>query len=206
MKRGLYAITPDLSDTEELLRRVELVLQGGAVVLQYRNKLASPALALLQAKALRAMTHSYDVCFIINDSVDLMLQVDADGVHLGGDDGDLQLARKRIPQGKLLGASCYNDPDLATKAVAAGADYVAFGAVFASGTKPAARRASPDLLRIARGNITVPIVAIGGITPDNAGEVIAAGADNIAVIGSLFDAEHIKQTAQTFTQLFHVKR
>jgi len=206
MKRGLYAITPDLTDTVELLRRVVLALQGGAVVLQYRNKLASPALALVQSQALRAMTRRYDVCFIINDSVDLMLQVDADGVHLGGDDGDLLLARQRLPQGKLLGASCYNDPNLATKAAATGADYVAFGAVFASGTKPNARRASPDLIRAARGNITVPIVAIGGITPDNAGEVIAAGADNIAVIGSLFDAEDIKQTAQTFTQLFHVKR
>lgn len=206
MKRGLYAITPDLNDTVELLRRVELVLQGGAVALQYRNKLASLALALEQAQALRVMTRAHNTCFIINDSIDLMLQVDADGVHLGGDDGDLQLARQRLPQGKLLGASCYNDPDLAVRAVSAGADYVAFGAVFASGTKPAARRASPGLIQVARNSIPVPIVAIGGITPDNAGEVIAAGADNIAVIGALFDAGDIQQTAQVFMQLFHVKR
>lgn len=206
MKLGLYAITPDLNDTAELLRRVELALRGGAVVLQYRNKLASPVLALAQAQALRTLTQQYAACFIINDSIDLMLQVDADGVHLGGDDGDLQLARQRLPAGKLLGASCYNDLSLATKAVAAGADYVAFGAVFVSGTKPNARRASPELIRAARGDIAVPIVGIGGITPDNAGEVITAGAENIAVIGALFDADDILQTAQAFNRLFHVKR
>lgn len=206
MKRGLYAITPDLNDTAELLRRVELALRGGAVVLQYRNKLASPVLALAQAQALRTLTQQYAACFIINDSIDLMLQVDADGVHLGGDDGDLQLARQRLPAGKLLGTSCYNDLSLATKAVAAGADYVAFGAVFVSGTKPNARRASPELIRAARGDIAVPIVGIGGITPDNASEVITAGAENIAVIGALFDADDILQTAQAFNRLFHVKR
>jgi len=123
-------------------------------------------------------------------------------VHLGGEDGDLDAARARLPRGMLLGASCYNDPALAHAAIAAGADYVAFGAVFHSGTKPLARRASPELIAGARAEITVPIVAIGGITPDNAAEVVRAGADSFAVIGALFDAPDIEAQARRFVACF----
>lgn len=202
MMRGLYAITPDLADTADLLLRVEQALRGGASVLQYRNKLADAPLAIEQAAALRTLTRQYGVCLIINDNLALALHVDADGVHLGGEDGDLALARARLPKGKLLGASCYNDLELARTALAAGADYVAFGAVFASGTKPLARRASPALIQAARAQFQVPIVAIGGITPHNAAEVVAAGADCIAVIGALFAAEQIEQTARQLASLY----
>ncbi len=202
MMRGLYAITPNLKNTPELLVKVAQALQGGASVLQYRNKQADAALRLEQAYALRGLTQQYGTCFIINDDVELALQVQADGVHLGGDDGDLVQARARLPKGMLLGASCYNDLALAHAAVAAGVDYVAFGAIFASGTKPQARRASLELLKQARMEISLPIVAIGGITPHNAGSVIEAGADCVAVIGALFDADDICQTAEQFTNLF----
>lgn len=202
MIRGLYAITPDLSDTAELLRRVELALAGGAAILQYRNKLADSILAFEQANALRALTRRYDTCFIINDDLELALKTDADGVHLGGDDGDLAQARARLPQGKLLGASCYNDLQLARAALANGADYVAFGAVFASGTKPLARRASPELIRSARAEFSAPIVAIGGITLTNAHEVVSAGADCIAVITALFESEDVENIARNFSIIF----
>lgn len=204
--RGLYAITPDLNDTDLLLAKVEQALRGGAVILQYRNKLADADLARAQALALRELTRRHGAIFIINDDLQLAQNVAADGVHLGGDDGDLATARAALPAGMLLGASCYNQPELAQAALTAGADYVAFGAVFPSGTKPLARRASPDLIANARANIACPVVAIGGITPENAAQVIAAGADCIAVIGALFDAENIQETAKRFTDLFHVKQ
>ncbi|SFN48790.1 thiamine-phosphate diphosphorylase [Formivibrio citricus] len=202
MMRGLYAITPNLKDTAEFLGKVEQALQGGAAILQYRNKQADAALRLEQARALRALTKQYGACLIINDDVQLAVQVGADGVHLGGEDGDLIEARARLSQGMLLGASCYNDLALAHAAVAAGVDYVAFGAVFASGTKPEARRASLELIKQARAEITLPIVAIGGITPHNAAQVVAAGADCVAVIGALFESGNIRQTAERFAELF----
>jgi thiamine-phosphate pyrophosphorylase len=199
---GLYAITPDLNDTDLLQARVEQALRGGARILQYRNKLAGPDLSRVQALALRALSREYAAIFIINDDVQLAIEVGADGVHLGGDDGDLAVARSELPQGMLLGASCYDDPALAQAAIAASVDYVAFGAVFQSGTKPLARRASPELIAKVRTQIDVPIVAIGGITPDNAPQVIAAGADCVAVIGALFDAEDIAKQAQLFSRCF----
>lgn len=202
MMRGLYAITPDCNDTAALLVKVEQALAGGVAILQYRNKLASPDLAREQAMLLRTMTRAAGVTFIINDHPALALEVDADGVHLGGDDGDLAAVRSVLPAEKWLGASCYNDPALAHAAIAAGANYVAFGAMFASTTKPLARRASPDLIASVRAQISVPIVGIGGINPNNAAEVIAAGADCIAVIGALFDAEDMTQQARVFSRCF----
>ncbi len=202
MMRGLYAITPDLADTAKLLRRVEPALAGGTAILQYRNKLADSLLAFEQAEALRALTRRYGACFIINDNLELALQTDADGVHLGSDDGDLAQARAWLPRGRLLGASCYDDLTLARAALANGADYVAFGAVFASGTKPLARRASPELIRSARAEFSAPIVAIGGITQTNAHEVVSAGADCIAVIAALFESEDIENTARNFSSIF----
>lgn len=206
MIRGLYAITPDLADTSHLLDKVRQALEHGVSILQYRNKLADATLAATQAQALRKLTREYGACLIINDDPDLAMAVQADGVHLGGEDGDLAIIRSRLPEGMLLGASCYNDLALAHTAVAAGADYVAFGAVFPSGTKPNARRASLELIRQARCELLVPIVAIGGITPRNAAEVIAAGADSIAVIAALFDAPDIGTRAKEFSRLFHVKQ
>ncbi len=206
MIRGLYAITPDLTNTGLLLDKVQQALSHGARILQYRNKLADAALATEQATALRQLTRDHEVCLIINDDIDLALAVAADGVHLGGDDGDLVAARRRLPATMLIGASCYNDLERARAAVLAGADYVAFGAVFPSGTKPHARRAGLDLIRTARAELEVPIVAIGGITSGNAPGVIAAGADCVAVISALFDAADIAAKAEEFARLFHVKQ
>lgn len=206
MIRGVYAITPDICDTAQLLAAVESVLQGGVRILQYRNKLADAALAIQQATALRTLCNKYACLFIINDDVELALQVAADGVHLGGEDGDLIQARQRIGSNMLLGASCYNDLALAHTAVKAGVDYVAFGAMFASSTKPLARRASLELLAQARAEISLPIVTIGGITLQNAPSLIQAGADSIALISALFDAPALTHNAQAFSNLFHVKQ
>ncbi|MDR2874689.1 MAG: thiamine phosphate synthase [Methylobacillus sp.] len=201
---GLYAITPDLDDTALLTRQVEAALKGGAALLQYRNKTADYAKKREQATELMWLCDDYDVPFIINDHVLLCVELDADGVHLGGADGDIAAARRLLGAHKLLGVSCYNQLALAERAKAQGADYVAFGACFDSGTKPDAARASPDLFRAAK-SLALPTVAIGGITADNAGEVIAAGADCVAVINALWSAADITAAAQTFSNLFKSK-
>jgi thiamine-phosphate pyrophosphorylase len=152
---GLYAITLDERDTAELLRKVRLALQGGARVVQYRNKSAGNALRLEQALALRALTREFSVPLIVNDDVLLARQIDADGVHLGGTDGNVADARKVLGSGKLIGVSCYNRLSLAREAVSQGADYVAFGSFFASAVKPDAVVATPDLLQQARSEFDV---------------------------------------------------
>lgn len=201
--RGLYAITAEIEDTALLESRVREALthapQGWAA-LQYRNKPANPQLRLEQAQRLAALARERGVRFIVNDDIELALAVHADGVHLGRDDGELREARRRLP-GKLLGASCYDSLDAARSAVAAGVDYVAFGSVFPSGTKPRAVRAPLDLFRRGR-TLGVPLVAIGGITLENAPQVLAAGADALAVIASVFDAEDIAARARAFATLF----
>lgn len=184
---GLYAITPDWADTQRLLNRVEAVLRGGAALLQYRNKSASAALRAEQAMALLPLCRRHGVPLIVNDHVELAREVGADGVHLGGEDGDIAHARDRLGPGKIIGASCYDRLDLARRADAQGADYVAFGACFSSDTKPAAVRAPLWLFAQARREVGLPLVGIGGITPENMTEVFAAGADAVAMISALFD-------------------
>lgn len=200
--KGLYAITPDEQNTERMLAKVEAALQGGISVLQYRNKLANHKLQTQQARALLPLCRQYEVPFIINDSIKLCLTLDADGVHLGADDGNLAEARARLGNHKLLGASCYNRFDLAVSAQQLGADYVAFGACFASSTKPNAPVAGLDLFTQAKTELKVPSVAIGGITLENAALAIAAGANSIAVINAIFNADDVKSTSQQFTKLF----
>lgn len=197
--RGLYAITPDCNDTADLLRRVRWALAGGAQVLQYRNKLADAVLQQEQALALCRLTHEFGAVFIVNDDARLAAKVDADGVHLGADDGDVAAARTLLGAEKLIGVSCYNRTELARQAVAAGADYVAFGAFFPSSVKPDAVRAEPELLRQDYG---VPVVVIGGITLENGGALIEAGADALAVISAVFAASDVQQAAQDFSKLF----
>ena len=199
---GLYAITPDEQDTAELLRKVRLALLGGARVLQYRNKSADAALRAEQAGELRRLTHEFSVPLIVNDDAVLALQVKADGVHLGGDDGSLAEARALLGSDKIIGVSCYNRPELARAAVRQGADYVAFGAFFASGVKPDAVKADVVLLQTARRELSVPIAAIGGVTPQNGAVLIEAGADALAVISALWDAPDIGQAAREFSILF----
>lgn len=199
---GLYAVTPDLPDTIELVRRVRLALQGGARVLQYRNKTADAILKLAQAQALRQLAREFKITFIVNDDAHLAAQVDADGVHLGGDDGSVAAARALLGNSRIIGVSCYNRLSLAQEAVRRGADYVAFGAFFSSSVKPGAVQADVALLKAARGELNVPIVAIGGITRQNGASLVAAGADALAVITALWNAPDIQISAQEFSTLF----
>lgn len=196
--RGLYAITPDLADTGALARKVEQALKAGVAMLQYRNKMLSKDQRLLQAKELAPLARGYGVPFIVNDDVEIALAVGANGAHIGKDDGELAAARSKLP-GKILGASCYADLEKARGAVHAGADYVAFGSVFPSPTKPAAARAP---LALFENDLGVPLCAIGGITLENAPALIAAGASLLAVISDLFDAPDIGARAGQYRKLF----
>ncbi len=184
--RGLYLVTPDQADTGRLLARVAAVLPHAAL-LQYRNKTAGPALQREQASALLGLSREHGVPMLVNDDWALAADIGADGAHLGEDDGDLRAARAALGPAAILGASCYDSLTRAESAAAAGAGYVAFGACFPSSTKPHARRATAELLRAA-GRLGLPVVAIGGITPDNIRSVVEAGADLTAVIGGVFDA------------------
>ena len=201
---GLYAITPDLADTDDLLYRVRAALAGGARVLQYRNKSASTQLRLTQARALQALCAARGVPLIINDHLDLALAVDAAGLHLGGEDGDIAAARARLGADKLLGVSCYDRLELVEAAQAAGADHVAFGSFFASGVYPDAVRPPLDLIGRARQRFTVPLVGIGGITPANAPQLITAGISAVAVISAVFSAPDIEAAAREFQSLFEL--
>jgi thiamine-phosphate pyrophosphorylase len=205
MIRGLYAITPDIADTDLLLAKVEAALQGGINLLQYRNKTANHKLQTQQARAILPICRQFNVPLIINDSVKLCLTLDADGVHLGADDGNLDEVRARIGKDKILGASCYNRFDLALNAEKQGASYVAFGACFSSKTKPNAPVAALDLFTRAKTELTIPTVAIGGITLQNAPQVLQAGANSIAVIQAIFNADDIKLAASEFTALTQPK-
>ncbi len=201
---GLYAITPDLADTDDLLYRVRSAIAGGTRVVQYRNKTADPQLRLTQARALQALCAARGVPLIINDHLDVALAVDSAGLHLGGDDGDIAAARARLGAGKLLGASCYDRLELAEAALAAGADHIAFGSFFASSVKPNAVRPPLDLVTRAKKRFNVPVVGIGGITPSNALQLIRAGIDAVAIISAVFAAPDIEATAREFQSLFEL--
>ena len=202
--KGLYAVTPDELDTEELLRCAKLALLGGARVLQYRNKAADKEIRTLQSFELLKLAHEFSVPLIINDDAELAKIVGADGVHLGMGDGNVSEVRKLLGNDKLIGVSCYNRMSLASKAVQEGADYVAFGSFFVSIVKPGAVSATPELLRQARQEIAVPVVAIGGITAQNASLLLDAGANALAVISAVFRADDIQGAAREFAVLnFH---
>lgn len=202
---GVYAITPETADTEQLLTQVEAALVGGVAAVQYRDKSADVARRHEQASELVALCHQFGVPLIVNDDLRLADLCDADGVHLGRDDGTLREARIILGRDKLIGASCYQSLELAQAAQAAGADYVAFGSFFPSPTKPAAGRADVALLSEASPLIHIPIVAIGGITLANAPQLLDAGADSLAVLSALFDAADIRASAHNLNQLFNVE-
>lgn len=195
--RGLYAITPEHTASAQLRRQVAQALEGGIALLQYRRKAAQDA---GEARELAQLCRRSGVPFIVNDDLALALACDADGVHLGREDGDIATARNKLGK-KLLGVSCYDSLAAARAAVAAGADYVAFGSVYASPTKPGAVRAPLSLFAEARA-LGVPLAAIGGITFDNASQVLSAGADVLAVISDLFDAPDIAGRARAYGKLF----
>lgn len=199
--RGVYLITPDQNDTAALLAATAPLLAAGVALLQYRNKTADAALRLQQAHALQALCAQHRVPLVVNDEVALAEAVGAAGVHLGEDDGGLAAARARLGPDAIIGASCYNDPALATAARAAGASYIAWGAFYPSRTKPLARRADPQLLRDGAA-LGLPQVAIGGITPDNGGVLVEAGADLLAVISSVYAAPDPLAALRAFQSLF----
>lgn len=199
---GLYAITPDTTDSAKLLQLVQQALQGGIDILQYRNKSTDQILRLRQAKALQALCQQYRVPLIINDDVDLALAIEAAGVHLGSSDGEIATARQQLGAHAIIGASCYNRLDLARNAVADGADYVAFGSMFVSSTKPNALKAPLSVLQQARNELDCPIVAIGGIGLENIAEVAAAGASAAAVITALFDTSAVDLSARLLRKKF----
>lgn len=193
---GLYAITPDRVDSARIARAIE----GGVAALQYRNKLAARAQRLREAQSLAALCRKANVLFIVNDDVEIAIASDADGVHLGRHDGDIGAARREM-KGRILGISCYSSLEAAREAAAAGADYIAFGSVFPSPTKPGAPRAPLSLFSEARA-LGVPLVAIGGVTLENAPQLLAAGADAVAVISDLFDAPDVAARARAYARLF----
>ena len=200
--RGLYAITPETTDGRHLLVDVEAALVGGCRIVQFRDKRSAMPERVARAHALRGLTRRFDASLLINDDLALAVLVGADGVHLGRDDGNLALARAVLGPGKILGTSCYADPDAASRASAAGADYVAFGAVYPSATKPQAPPAAVDLFSRAKTTLSVATCAIGGITLANAPPLIAAGAGMLAVINDLFSAPDIAARAAQFQRLF----
>lgn len=200
--RGLYAITTEAPGPEALTEQVARAIRGGAAVVQYRDKSDDAARRREEAEALLVLCRAHGVPLIVNDDVELARAVGADGVHLGRDDIPLAQARAALGPQALIGVSCYNVLDRALAAQEAGADYVAFGSFFPSSTKPAAVRAGLELLREARSRLDLPIVAIGGITPENGAQLVEAGADMLAVIQGVFGAPDPQAAARRYAALF----
>ena len=201
--KGLYAITPDMADLNTLVHKTQLVIEGGAFMVQYRSKILDRDVKMHQCAAILRLCREYDVPCIVNDDVEMCHILEADGVHLGENDDNIAEVRRILGEDAIIGSSCYDQLNRAKQAQEEGASYVAFGAVFPTPTKPNAPRATLELLREAKSQIHIPIVAIGGITVNNAHDVIETGIDAIAVITSLFEAKTIKETAETFLKMFH---
>lgn len=199
---GLYLVTPDQADGDALVAAVAALLPARPALVQYRNKLADAAARRDQATRLLALCRAAGVPLIINDDLALALAVGADGVHLGRDDGDPAEARRALGPGPILGVSCYDEWPRAEAGAAAGVDYLAFGAVYPSPTKPHAPRASFELLARAKRDLGLPVAAIGGITLDNAPPLIAAGASLLAVISDVFSAPDPAARAAAYAGLF----
>ena len=202
LNKGLYAITPEISVADVLLNKVEQALQGGIVLLQYRDKISSAAERLNRAKALHGLCLKHQVPLIINDDAELALECGAEGVHLGQSDGSIKRARELLGEKAIIGVTCHHQVELAITAERQGADYVAFGRFFNSRTKPGSPLSDINTLLKARKKISIPITAIGGITIENAPPIIAAGARHIAVIDGVFSQADIKNTCQVFSSLF----
>jgi thiamine-phosphate pyrophosphorylase len=201
--RGLYAITPDaLRRRRDLRALVAEALAAGARVVQYRDKGPDETRRRAEAELLLTLCRGADALLIVNDDLELAAAVGAHGVHLGRDDADPREARRRLGRQAVIGVSCYDRLERARQARASGADYVAFGRFFPSRTKPAAVQAHPELLRRARRELGLPLVAIGGITPENGASLIAAGADMLAVVDAVFGAPDVRAAARAFIDLF----
>jgi len=200
--KGLYAISDEHLTQDDLLEKTGQVIKGGAALIQYRAKTRDHEQCFHEAQVMLAMCQQYNVPFIINDDIMLANDCGADGVHLGKDDESIQQARAVLGEQAIIGVSCYNDLERAIMAQRMGADYVAFGSFFPSATKPDAVCAPIEILQQAKMKLSIPIVAIGGITPHNAPRLIDAGADAVAVIHGLFGHANPGFMARQYAQLF----
>jgi thiamine-phosphate pyrophosphorylase len=200
--RGLYLVTPDWDDTAALLTATEEALRAGAALVQYRHKGASPELRREQASQLLALCRRYQTPFIVNDYIALCLELGADGVHVGGTDASVTEARKALGDGKIVGASCYGDKQLARDACANGASYVAFGGFYPSRVKQYPVTTPQDIVDWAKMEIALPCVVIGGMTPANAAPLGARGADRVAAISSVYGAPAVNVAVHEFNRLF----
>jgi thiamine-phosphate pyrophosphorylase len=200
--RGLYLVTPNWDDTKKLIDATEQALRSGAALVQYRHKGASPELMREQAAQLLALCRRYQRPFVINDHLDLCLELGADGVHVGGTDASVAEARKVLGDGKIVGASCYGDIQLARDASANGASYVAFGGFYPSKVKQYPVTTSPDIVIQAKAEIALPCVVIGGMTPENAAPLVERGADMVAAISSVYLAPEVDFAVRQFAFMF----
>lgn len=206
---GLYGVTPDWPDTDRLLEAIRKARAGGMAVVQWRRKQGSPGSQRHQARQVRDLCQQLGLPLIINDHWQLALELDAQGVHLGRDDADPARVREALGPDRLLGVSCYNEPDRAARLLQYDVDYIAFGALYPSSIKPGAVHATlahvqqGRQLAQARPAPRPAVVAIGGLTPENAGPVLEAGADSLAVISALFDASDVQRAAERFLALLN---
>jgi thiamine-phosphate pyrophosphorylase len=200
--RGLYLVTPDWDDTEKLLQATELAVRGGVALLQYRHKFASPALRQEQASALLLLCRRHNIPLVINDFLDLCIDIDADGIHVGGTDASVADMRAALGTQKIVGASCYGSLELAQSAAQAGASYIAFGGFYPSKVKKYPVTTAPDIVRQAKAQFSLPCVVIGGMTCENATPLVAQGADMVAAISSVYLAADQQAAAREFADLF----
>jgi thiamine-phosphate pyrophosphorylase len=200
--RGLYLVTPDWDDTAALLDATGQAVRSGVALLQYRHKSASAQLRREQASLLLALCRRFHTPFIINDHLDLCLELGADGVHVGGTDASVMAARQALGNGRIVGASCYGDRQLARDAGANGASYVAFGGFYPSKVKHYPVTTPADIVDWAKREIALPCVVIGGMTPANAAPLAARGADMVAAISSVYGAPKIDAATREFARLF----
>lgn len=200
--KGLYIVTPDWDDTERLVTVTEQALQGGAALVQYRHKTADAAQRLEQATRLLALCRQHQIPFIVNDYVDLCLELDADGIHVGGTDAPVAEVRRMVGPDKIVGASCYGSLELAEEAQQAGASYIAFGGFYPSRVKQYPVTTPVATITQAKHRWTVPVVVIGGMTVDNSPPLITAGADMVAAVSAVYQADDPRATVAQFVGLF----
>lgn len=202
--QGLYGITDSdlMPDTETMLRKVEQSIKGGAKIIQYRDKSSDLKKRVEQASVLNLICKKNNIPLIINDDAGLAAGIGAAGVHLGQSDGAIEEAREMLGEEAIIGVTCHDSLELALKAQQAGASYLAFGAFFPSKTKPNAKPAPLSLVKDVKDKVNLPIVAIGGISVDNADQIVTAGADMVAVIHALYANKKVTAAAKQFHQLF----
>jgi thiamine-phosphate pyrophosphorylase len=204
--RGLYVITDhEIPDFKTLYSITEEILRRGVFAIQYRDKSVNSDERYKHACELQKLCASYGTPFIINDDIDLAEQIGSDGVHLGKDDIDCKAARARLGKTPLIGVSCYNSLQRAAQAVEDGADYIAFGAMFPTQSKANTTQAAPGLITTTKQEYNIAVAAIGGITPENCRPLIEAGADILAVIGSVYRAQDPGAVVDTFNKLMSIE-